>query len=136
MSERKIAFYDCSKYAEVLEHRDRDEAISCYLDDIEPEHWPETVTVTAYAPMELPSNVQAWLSPLDDMLETMDEEYGNPEGDATEPSATLREAERVFVEAVVAEYHVWMHEDISTEEVNVAEWVAQNEPQWLEPTKR
>jgi hypothetical protein len=59
------------------------------------------------------------------MLEDLDEEFGDPDGDSsgTQPTEAMKAAEKIFVEAVLAEYTNHWCEDVYHEEVNVAEWV-------------
>jgi len=47
---------------------------------------------------------------LDDALERLGEEYGDPDGDANGPTDAMREAATTFARTVVAEYNVWLCE--------------------------
>lgn len=44
---------------------------------------------------------------LDRLLERLDEENSDPDGDNTEPTAPMKDAAKTFVEAVVSGYFVW-----------------------------
>ena len=103
-----------------LRYTDPDEYIEDYLGDLEEE--PETIEVVRYRPMtpsigNLPSRV------LDTLLEYLDQEYGDPEGDAPDETEKMRELAEVFVRDVLREYEPWACEPIDSEIVNVAEWV-------------
>lgn len=44
---------------------------------------------------------------LERILEDLDEEYGDPEGDATRPSDAMKRAALAFVDSVFKEYEPW-----------------------------
>jgi hypothetical protein len=44
---------------------------------------------------------------LEDAMERLDEEYGDPEGESTEPTDKMRSAAQAFAEAIIAEYVPW-----------------------------
>ena len=44
---------------------------------------------------------------LERILEDLDEEYGDPEGDTTEPTDAMKRAALAFVDAVFREYEPW-----------------------------
>lgn len=116
---------------ERLEHSDEDEAIEAILDEMGYPHpdWPETITICGFARMEvdLPS-----LNPLEDCLDRLDEEYGDPDGEPAQPTEAMKEAERVFLETIRKEYTTWACEEVCRKEISVAEWVKENRPDWLQ----
>lgn len=63
-------------------------------------------------------------------LEWLDEEYGNPEGDATEPTATMKEAEKVFIAAVLKEYKSWRCDVVDRVTVDLKQWCEENGEKW------
>ena len=132
MSEPKVEYWDCDEGAEELRHRCMHDAIEYCLDGMHPDPLPETVEVHGFARMQLnPAEWSGWRGPLESFLENLDEDYGHPT-DYTTPTDTMRKAERAFVEAVLREYEVWRCYKVCTETVNVAEWVRENRPEWLE----
>jgi hypothetical protein len=89
----------------------------------------DTLIVYEYAPMEIDLKP---LGVLDALLETLDEEYGNP-NEYTKPSNKMKEAEQVFIKAVLDEYHIWACEQTGENVVvKVLEWVREHNPEWLE----
>ena len=44
---------------------------------------------------------------LDRLLEDLDDDYGDPDGDLTEPTDGMKWAAKVFIDAVLKEYVVW-----------------------------
>ena len=54
-----------------------------------------------------------WLAPsladrvIEDLLEVVDEEHSDPDGNPTEPTEGMKAAARAFVDAVLAEYVSW-----------------------------
>ena len=120
-----------------------DEVLQAEADDVV-EYWLDAAHPTPIA--ELPETIeihefrrrivvcQDGSRQLEDLLEKLDEEYGNMEGYIA-PTPAMKAAAESFVEAVVAEYHVWQCEPTGrTETVNVLDWVKANRPGWLTET--
>jgi len=113
-----------------LEYTDKDEAIEAFLDGMASDgDLPDTVEVTAYRKLEIPVESNA-TSALDSLLEYLDEEYGDPDGDYSKPTEKMKAAARAFVAAVKEEYEVFQCERIpgTTEIVNVGEWLSRMTP--------
>jgi hypothetical protein len=123
-------FWTCDD-GEELSCRDFDEAVCEYLEDLEPEEWPETLEVRGFDPM-----VVAMPDVLAKLIDTLDEEYGDPYGGSTEATEAMREAEHEFLEVVGREYKPWACDQVCVRTINVLEWVKANEPQWLENDTR
>ncbi len=66
--------------------------------------WP--IKIEEFRPMRI--NVAIYTtSVLERLLEDLDEDYADPDGDSTTPTDTMREAARAFVGVVAKEYKVW-----------------------------
>lgn len=113
--------------AETLCHTEKYDAIEEILDCLD-DPLPETIVVAGFARMEI--EVTAFCHPLEALLERLDEDYGDPDGEPTKPTATMEEAERVFLEAIKKEYDVWQCQEVCRETINVAEWIEANRPDW------
>ena len=111
---------------ERLVYTDEDVAIEAILDGIDGP-LPETITICGFARMEVDT---LRLNPLEDCLETLDEEYGDPDGEYSESTEAMKEAERVFLAAIKKEYTTWMCEEVCRKEIDVAEWMKENRPDW------
>jgi hypothetical protein len=74
----------------------------------------------------------AYMQPLEDILDTLDEEFGNPYGDSFEPTAKMKDAEQAFLRVVEKEYVPWACEEVCRKEIDVLKWVKENRPNWLE----
>jgi hypothetical protein len=119
---------------EVLSYEDMDEYIESVLDDfMEPSHCPETLIVWGYAHKEMTTKDMP--SVLDNLLEGLDEDFGNPDGGYSEVTEAMKEAEKVFLEVVRKEYTPWICEPVCKEEINVTDWIKENRPDWLEEKK-
>lgn len=105
-----------------------DECIERYLDECE--DFDFTFFVYEFRTMKVNPKC---LNVLEQLLETLDEEYGNPEGcDWTQPTESMVAAEKVFVEAVLSEYQVWACERSGTKhKIHGLEWVREHCPDWL-----
>ena len=113
---------------ERLEYIDEDEAIEEILDDIDGP-LPEAITICGFARIEINT---LRLHPLEDCLDTLDEDYGDPDGEPAHPTEAMKEAERVFLETIKKEYTPWMCEEVCRKEISVADWVKENRPDWLQ----
>lgn len=67
--------------------------------------WPIRVLVYRKATMGEPEMFADCV--IEDLLDRMDEEYGNPDGDLAVATPTMREAATTFVKTVMAEYTPW-----------------------------
>lgn len=122
---------------ESLRHHSPDDAIEEIIDGLHPAGFAEIgqVTVHEFAPMK--ASVPSHWRPLESLLENLDEEYANPEGDGTKPTEAMLAAEKAFIAAVLAEYKPWMCEETGkTVTVNALEWVREHRADWLTESKR
>lgn len=127
----EIIFWDACE-RERLTHSDIDEAIEEYLDQIASSEWPEIVTVKGYVRLA-PSIEEYEGTRVESFLESLDEEYGDPDAyHATPPSEAMKAAELVFIKAVLAEYEPWQCEPAITKEIDAMAWVREHRPEWLE----
>lgn len=129
MSEQKIEFWDCSMDAEQLSWDEQNVAIEMHLDQIPKDEWPETLTVYGFVRETLKLGNEA-ARILEQILESLDENYGNPE-EATAETEGMKKAAEEFVQKVAAEYQVWSCKRVASEEINVMDWVKEHAPQWL-----
>ena len=98
------------------------EAIDMQIEDCWPDI-PDSVEVVKWVQLQVP-----WqrLNVLDDLLENLDETYGDPE-DCTTSTQAMRDAEKVFIEAIKKDYYVWIHEPEGKPIIiSVAYWLMQN----------
>src|SRR4030042_5113941 len=97
---REPDFWD-AKSSEQLVYTTLDDSVEDYLDqaDIELADSEINITVSGCCNMQIPRET---LTPLEDLLEVIDEEYGNPE-ETYEPTEALREAEKAFVDVFLRE---------------------------------
>lgn len=119
-AEKVCVLWDCND-PERLIHDSPDEAIKEYLANIPGDSLPETITLTGYVRMEPPD-----VNVLEGLLERFDEECGDPDGGYSKPTPAMLEAEEAFLAIVRSEYKSWACEDVYSEEVNVAAWLAAN----------
>lgn len=121
-----------SDFDELLTYRDPNEAIEAYLDQVDlPFVELGELTMYEYKPMKaaLPS---CW-SPLEIVLEALEEDYGNPDGNGPEVTDAMKEAEQEFLRAILEEYQPWMCEQTGKSvTVNALAWVREHRPDWLE----
>lgn len=92
------------------------------LEDNEP--LPETIELIGFDPMKVNEERHAnWL--LDNLLESLDEEYGSPDGNGTQPTETMKQTAKEFVEKVLSEYHVWGCERVCTKTVRIKDYISE-----------
>lgn len=117
--------YWTAKDDEKLSCTDIDEAIYEYLEDLEPEEWPETLEVCGFDPVDV-----SMPDVLGDLIKSLDDDYGDPYGGESKTTEAMREAARVFLDVIRREYAPWACEQVETRTIDVLEWVKANEPQW------
>lgn len=136
-------YYDVDEGAEVLHHDTPDEAIEYHLDAYhldaidERDTLAEPLRIYAFKRAEISKGDVKNLPTiiLEDLMQWLDDnEYGDPE-DGSEPTPKMELAARVFVDTIVREYKVWRCECIGYTEVNAAEWIGKNRPDWLVKTE-
>lgn len=131
MPEQEPDFWDACE-RERLTYEDIDDAIEEYLDQLAPGKLPETVEVKGYVRRE-PSISEYEGAMLENLIERLDEEYGDPDAyHATPASENMKAAELVFIKAVLAEYESWQCEPVITKEIDALAWVREHRPEWLE----
>ena len=111
-------------------HGDPDEAVEAELDGRDPP-LPPILTIHAWAPVGL---AMKHGDILERITEDLAGEYEWEEGDPVEPSQRMIDAEKELVEAFLADYRPTLCQIVPGHriEVNVADWVRENAPDWLE----
>lgn len=123
MSERTSVYWDCSEDNERLTHETIEDALDAYGDSIHPAPTPESVEVFGFARMEI--DLDFWSNDvLTRFIESVDEEYGDPDDGYSEPTEAMKTAAKAFVRAVVADYksRVWACEIVETRTVTRADF--------------
>lgn len=116
---------------ERLHHDDPDEAIADIIDGLHPVGFDEIGEITVHEFAPATPNPEHW-RPLESLIEQLDEEYADPDGDGTRPTEAMLVAEKAFVAAVLADYTPWSCKPTgNTVTVNALEWVRANRPDWL-----
>jgi hypothetical protein len=67
--------------------------------------WP--IKVCVYRRMELPSQERIAAQVLENVLEWLDDAYGDPEGSATKPTENMKAAANLLALAIRTEYEPW-----------------------------
>lgn len=142
-------FYTCDDDADALSYTDPDEAVEFALEAAyDPEAadpLPEliragagdgTIEVYAYERTELPEGVPC-LAPgaiVDQLLEALEEEYGDPDGAGmNDPTPEMLAAAGALSAIIRSQYKPWHCEQVAKATVNVDAWVRKHRPDWLEP---
>lgn len=111
-------------------HSDPDEVVEAELDGSEPP-LPPFLTVHGWAPEGLAMKHGDILAR---MMEDLADEHEWHEGDPVEASQRMIDAEKELVDAFQADYHPTLCRIVPGHEVevNVADWVRENAPDWLD----
>ena len=105
-----------------MEYESIDHAVGETLMGITPGNYPDHLTVITYAPV---TPDRSCLNPLEFLLESLEEHYGDPDGAAWyAPTSTMEEAEIAFIDAVLREYEPWSKEEVERTTINVKEWMS------------
>lgn len=126
MSDSEIIFYSAEPDAERLSATTISEAVEQYVDRWDDPPAPDDeVEVTSYRRMELPSRDRIAAVALDAVLEWLDEEHGDPDGDsvADHEAGVLHDHSLSFADAVRSNYVTWACEPVETFTVKVSDHV-------------
>lgn len=133
--EKEVVFWDCED-SEKLVHEDQDDAVECFLDSLlEPgvsvvqQELPETIEVKGYARMDVGITAE---EVLEAAIDTLDQEYGDPNGDCFEPTEAQMVAAQEFADKFNLDYRCYACEPVVTEVVNTMDWIRENRSDWLE----
>ena len=124
---REIVYWDCDPDAGDLCHKTRDEAIEAWLDSYADQEGPITegeILVRGFAPMVAPKPDAGWLLEL--LHEGPWEELCDPDGYGIEFSAEMMQVAEEFAEKITPLFEVWACEEVHTETVDVAAWLAEH----------
>lgn len=122
-----IDFWSCQDGDEHLRHTDINDAIEEHLDASQENEG--MAKVYGYQ-REVIKGSDLW-DPLESILESLDEEYGDP-GEASEPTEGMKKATEEYLAKVAAEYKPWACKIVKEVEVNIQEWIKEHRPDWLE----
>lgn len=123
------------EWDEHLRFDDIDDAIEDHLENyshLPGAHSDRVLTFLGFVRMPLPDpQVNAeWL--LEHLLERLDEEFSDPDGDPTKPTDTMMAAAVSFVEAVQGTYKGYPCESVLRVRVPIRVWVEKHQPDWLD----
>ncbi len=113
------------------------EAVHEFLEGNDPDLWPETLTVKVFARMRPAEEAPKYARELlDKLLGEIDGTYGDPEGNHDFLSASEEEeCLKIMTTAVAAicdKGSAWACEEVGAIEVDVLEYIKQEQPLWLE----
>jgi len=128
VKERKIVFWDCED-SERLQHETVDDAVEAYL-DARSEIISGTIIAKGFARRVV--NVESAQNICDDILEGINEEYGDPDADYMCPTPKMLKAAEKLRDIIAREYVSWACEHVATEEIDIAAWIKENAPHWNE----
>jgi len=87
---------------------DPEEVVMEVFDDLETiENFEHPFIVKEFKPMEIELSAK-WV--VEEILEKLDDELGDPDGDYTQPTEAMIKSAEALVETIKKEYHVWMCE--------------------------
>jgi len=114
--------------SERYETSDPDEAIADIIDccDYTENYLPDggEIDIEAVTPVPL---VVKGRDLLEQLLETLDDEYGDPDGGGTEPTEGMVKAADALAAVIEREYSSWRCETRLRVVVNVAAWIKRNQ---------
>lgn len=131
---RDVQFWDWDDTKERLDHVSIGDAIAAYLEH--KAEWfrgteaefiaslPGSVELHGYSPMPTPEPDAE--SIVVGVLERIDEEFGDPDGGYTEPSAGMLSAAHRLCAVIRGEYPMWAHEITTSETVDIKAWIREN----------
>lgn len=108
-----------------------DEVIEAVLDETEVQDG--TLQIYGYVRMDIPSSVLSGEGILEQVIEQVEEEYGDPDGSGVwVATVAVKEAAERLAEQIRHDYPVWPCESVLSVDVDVRKWIEENNPEWLE----
>lgn len=134
--ERSVVFWD-AKDSEILYFTTLDDAVEAALDDMDPCDRPDELVVRGMARMQASFGATKAEDLCVELIEDLDTELGNPDGDTPRPTEKMIAAAEALLKTILNEYEPWACEEVCSETINVKEWIQKNRPDWIkeEPTK-
>jgi hypothetical protein len=126
------AKYWGSEDEERFTHTDPEDAIEGLLDSRHPHPiTEERLTIVGVSPRSVAGQAdQRWI--LEEVLERLDEDFGDWEGESTEPTDEMKAAAKVFAEAIEKAYTPFQCDETARFTFNPLEWAREHRPDWLE----
>lgn len=120
-----MSFYSHDDNCERLYYEELNDAVYEYLRDTSPARWERTVTFYRYDRVTITDDYKTGLveAHAAQVLEELDEEYGDPDCVREDTTEVVRAAARVFIDTVLSTYKVWLHEIARKVDVNILDWV-------------
>ena len=109
---------------------DAEDVVESYLDETDPSDWPDKITVAKYKRMEISTK---WLTPVDDIVESLEADF-NPEGEIEfVPSEELNSAEDHLLALIQKEFVPGICQEVKgqREDFCVVSWVWENNNHWM-----
>ena len=128
-------YWSCNEDDECLTATEMEEAIDDFLN--ENDDLPAKLTVYGFNHVVIDKKTKDWLvrQTLEDMLERLDDEYGNPDDNITKATEETKAASKEFVDKIVSSYYVWRCDQVAKVEINMAEWLKEHDPELLDRIK-
>ena len=123
------------EYQDQLHATSLEEAVIEQLEPLQPEDYPKTLAITRFRRADLKHGDHR---PLENLLEHLDEQYGDPNSDPTQETRAMRTAEKAFVATILQEFHIWRCDPVESTSIDVRKWLDQNAqhtglPPWPRP---
>jgi uncharacterized protein YqcC (DUF446 family) len=128
---KEAKYWSCNEDEEMLTATDPDEAVREFVDDAV--ELPNKIEVFGFAPMAVDWDDEGDTA-LTNMIERIDEEFGNPE-EKTEITEGMKAAAKEFSDKISKLYHVFACEHISVDTIDMAEWLKENDPERIKDIK-
>jgi hypothetical protein len=120
---REVVFWSTQEDDDMLCESDMDQVVQDYLDQHTLEDGETELTVYGFASVEC--RIKEGTS-LDNLMEYLDEDYGDSNGYGTEKTQAMKDAEKVFHEIVLREYKPGTYEVVEKRTINIDQWCKDN----------
>jgi hypothetical protein len=129
-------YWSCNEYEELLTETSIDDAVQQFVDNAAENEIPNMLTVYGFNPVKINKNIKDvfGLSALENMVERLDEDFGNPDDDS-ELTEEMKVAAKDFSEKIIDLYHVFRCEQVDEVEINMVEWCKENDPELIPKIK-
>jgi hypothetical protein len=108
-------YYDCNSIWEY---------INKFCEEHDDDSIPETIDLIGFDPVVVNEEKQAdWV--LENFLESLDENYSNPDNDYTKPTDGMKLAAKEFVKKILSEYQVTTCERVCKKTVQIKDYMSE-----------
>lgn len=122
--ENQMSFYTHDDEAERLHCDSLDDAMQEYTETVDPGEWTREVEIYRFesSPFSEGTKKSYAERAIGNLIESLDEDHSDPDGDGTEITDEMMDAAREFVDKVLTKYESFWLQKVETIKIDLVEW--------------